>query len=221
MIDLDTDSWQWHDNLHSWRRPFTMSVPFRIKVDLMHTQNKAPNWWKHSVGKISQKSHFSWNDSSRKSRFWIIKKSPLNPLNKDPKVWNVPVRTYTKMAAIHHGFLFGWLFSMLFLWLRRLRRRPLWRRDFSVSIKVLALALQWETGGRGDIGSSCHLPAGRHFSYDHAEPLSPFIFTISMELKASEASFNNFKPNNSTFHKNSQKWVDSVCVILSLKMRLF
>ena len=163
MIDLDTDSWQWHDNLHSWRRPFTMSVPFRIKVDLMHTQNKAPNWWKHSVGKISQKSDFSWNNSSRKSRFWIIKKSPLNPLNKDPKVWNVPVRTYTKMAAIHHGFLFGWLFSMLFLWLRRLRRRPLWRRDFSVSIKVLALALQWETGGRGDIGSSCHLPAGRHF----------------------------------------------------------
>ena len=114
MIDLDTDSWQWHDNLHSWRRPFTMSVPFRIKVDLMHTQNKAPNWWKHSVGKISQKSHFSWNDSSRKSRFWIIKKSPLNPLNKDPQVWNVPVRTYTKMAAIHHGFLFGLAFFHAF-----------------------------------------------------------------------------------------------------------
>ena len=174
-------------------------------------------------GKIHLKmSYFSWNDSSRKSEFWSIKKSPLNPWKKDPKVWNVPVRTYTKMAAIHHGFLFlVWLFSMLFLWLRRLRRRPLWRRDFSVSIKVLALALQWETGGRGDIGSSCHLPAGRHFSYDHAEPLSPFIFTISLELKASEASFNNFKPNNSTFHKNSQKWVylDSVCVIL--KMRLF
>ena len=51
-------------------------------------------------------------------------------------------------------------------------------RDFSVSIKVLAppyrrqqarvpaygAVLQWKTGGRGDIGSSCHLPAGRHFS---------------------------------------------------------
>ena len=140
-----------------------------------------------------KKPHFSWNDSSRKSGFWIIKKSPLNPLKKDPKVWNVPVRTYTKMAAIHHGFLFGLAFFHAFSMASKATKRPLWRRDFSVSIKVLALALQWETGGRGDIGSSCHLPAGRHFSYDHAEPLSPFIFTISLELKASEASFIDFK----------------------------
>ena len=138
--------------------------------------------------------------------FEALKKSPLNPWKKDPKVWNVPVRTYTKMAAIHHGFLFGWLFSMLFLWLRRLRRRPLWRRDFSVSIKVLALALQWETGGRGDIGSSCHLPAGRHFSYDHAEPLSPFIFTISLELKASEAKRASLTSNLSFKNPNNSNW---------------
>ena len=156
-----------------------------------------------------QKSHFSWNDSSRKSEFWSIKKSPLNPLKKDPKVWNVPVRTYTKMAAIHHGFLFGLAFFHAFSMASKATKRPLWRRDFSVSIKVLALALQWETGGRGDIGSSCHLPAGRHFSYDHAEPLSPFIFTISLELKASEASFIAFKsklqnPNNSNWFHDHQ-----------------
>ena len=46
------------------------------------------------------------------SHFWLFL-APETP-KKDPKVWNVPVRTYTKMAAIHHGFLFGLAFFHAF-----------------------------------------------------------------------------------------------------------
>ena len=52
------------------------------------------------------------------------------------------------------------------------------RRDFSVSIKVLALALQWETGGRGDIGSSCHLPAGRHHSMTNSSSSCLYLRSV-------------------------------------------